>query len=145
MDQQVLFICSGNYYRSRFAELYFNHWAEKQNLAWRAFSRGFCPGNHNIGAISPFALAGLAERGIIHTAPRAPQVLDLDDLLRANHIIALKETEHRKWMKIDFPAWEDRVEYWHIHDLDFAEPVEALANLEAKLKELLQSLAISNQ
>jgi protein-tyrosine phosphatase len=144
MYQQILFICSGNYYRSRFAEIYFNHWAEVQNLAWRAFSRGFHPGSHNVGAISPFALAGLAERGIKHTTPREPQVLDLDDLSRANRIIALKEAEHRKLMQRDFPEWENRIEYWHIHDLDFAEPAEALVILEAKLKDLMKDLSNSD-
>ena len=36
----VLFLCSGNYYRSRFAEIFFNWLAPQQGLNWRAESRG---------------------------------------------------------------------------------------------------------
>ena len=38
--KRVLFICSGNYYRSRLAEILFNHEAERVGLAWEAGSRG---------------------------------------------------------------------------------------------------------
>ena len=37
----VLFLCTGNYYRSRFSEYLFNALAEKKGLlSWRATSRG---------------------------------------------------------------------------------------------------------
>ena len=36
----VLFLCTGNYYRSRFAEELFNHQAERADLDWIAQSRG---------------------------------------------------------------------------------------------------------
>ncbi len=38
--QTVLFLCTGNYYRSRFAEHFFNHVAVREGLAWQADSRG---------------------------------------------------------------------------------------------------------
>ena len=37
----VLFLCTGNYYRSRFAEELFNHEAGRAGLYWTAQSRGF--------------------------------------------------------------------------------------------------------
>jgi hypothetical protein len=39
----VLFLCTGNYYRSRFAEALFNSVAGKMGLPWRASSRGLAP------------------------------------------------------------------------------------------------------
>ena len=36
---RVLFLCTGNYYRSRYAEEIFNHQAGRDGLGWRAFSR----------------------------------------------------------------------------------------------------------
>jgi protein-tyrosine phosphatase len=36
----ILFLCTGNYYRSRFAEELFNHHAERAGLYWVAQSRG---------------------------------------------------------------------------------------------------------
>ena len=39
-NKTVLFLCTGNYYRSRFAEVLFNSVAGKMGLPWRASSRG---------------------------------------------------------------------------------------------------------
>src|SRR5207249_1727138 len=36
----ILFVCTGNFYRSRFAEAVFNHYAKQRQSPWRAFSRG---------------------------------------------------------------------------------------------------------
>ena len=36
----VVFICTGNFYRSRFSEYLFNALAKQQGLYWRATSRG---------------------------------------------------------------------------------------------------------
>jgi protein-tyrosine phosphatase len=138
MQSKVLFICTGNYYRSRFAEIYFNHLAEQQSLAWRAISRGFMP--YHLRHISIHTENRLVELGISFDQNRIPQLLELEDLENAHQIIALKETEHRPMMKNDFPAWENRVEYWHIHDLDVAEPPETLRALEEGIKRLIASL-----
>jgi len=40
MSDLVLFLCTGNYYRSRYAEELFNHLARAEGLSWRAISRG---------------------------------------------------------------------------------------------------------
>ena len=39
-ENTVLFLCTGNYYRSRFAEVLFNSVDGKMGLPWRASSRG---------------------------------------------------------------------------------------------------------
>ena len=36
-------------------------------------------------------------------------------------MIAIKEAEHRPLIGKRFPHWVNRVEYWHIHDIDQAE------------------------
>ena len=38
--KHVVFICTGNFYRSRFCEYLFNALAKKHGLRWRATSRG---------------------------------------------------------------------------------------------------------
>jgi len=132
----VLFLCTGNYYRSRFAEVLFNHHAERLNLDWRADSRGLALefGIWNIGPMSEYVVARLAEQGIgCHGYLRMPLRVSEADLSRADLIVAVKEAEHRPLLRQRFPDWADRVEYWHVHDLDGATPQEALAGLEREV------------
>src|SRR5215204_5803945 len=65
--QCVLFICTGNYYRSRFAEILFNAVAREQGLPWEATSRGtdiYGAGKHNVGPLSQLAHEALEARGL---------------------------------------------------------------------------------
>ena len=138
----LLFLCSGNYYRSRFAEHLFNAIAERDQLPWRADSRGLTVGQtSNIGPISRHAVGGLEQRGVhLNGSLRFPIQVTEQDLARAHLIIALKEAEHRLLLAELFPSWLDRVEYWHVHDLDCAEPEDALAQLEREVVALSSRL-----
>ena len=138
----VLFLCSGNYYRSRFAEHLFNAIADRDHLPWQADSRGLVVGRAgNIGPISRYAIRGLEQRGIhLNGNIRFPVQVTEQELSRANLIIALKEAEHRRMLAEQFPAWVERVEYWHVHDLDCAEPEDALAQLEREVVALSSRL-----
>lgn len=138
----VLFLCTGNYYRSRFAEHLFNRLAEESGLAWRAVSRGLAVGTaDNIGPISTFALAGLEKRGIrLAGAPRGPVQAIEADLAGADLVVALKEAEHRALTALRHPGWADAAEYWHIHDLDCAGSEEALAELDREVRALVARL-----
>ena len=62
------------------------------------------------------------------------------DLATSYRIIAVKEDEHRAMLAELHHGWEDRVEYWHIHDIDFAKPQDALPELEVKLGLLLEQI-----
>jgi protein-tyrosine phosphatase len=139
--REILFLCTGNYYRSRYAEALFSHEAARRGLPWRAFSRGL--GTHLAPpkGLSPHATRRLDEQAIPHdhTAPDPVQV-DEEDFRRAARIVALKETEHRPLLAILHPAWEKRVEYWEIGDLDSAPPEVALAAIEAHVNTLLDAL-----
>jgi protein-tyrosine phosphatase len=139
--REILFLCTGNYYRSRYAEALFNHEALRRRLAWRAFSRGLAIHLAPPGGLSPHATQRLQERGIPfeRTGPDPVQVAEAD-FLRAARIIALKKTEHQPWMTRLHPAWRNRTEYWEISDLDAATPEVALAAIEAHVMALLAEL-----
>jgi protein-tyrosine phosphatase len=64
----------------------------------------------------------------------------VDDLHRADLIVAVKEAEHRPLLRTRFPAWEARVEYWHVHDLDCATPQDSLPGLERQVLALAERL-----
>ena len=125
--RRVLFICTGNYYRSRFAEAVFNHLAERRKLPWRAFSRGL--------------LAHLAPGPISrHTAPESEQLSE-KDLLAAEIIVALKDTEHRPMFVDQYPRWTEKVVYWDVTDLPEVPPQVALPAIEEEVRRLIDSLA----
>lgn len=136
----VLFICTGNYYRSRFAEAVFNHHARRQAIPWRAFSRGlslFLPQ----GALSPHVIVGLTRRGIALTnTTMDPTPLTEANLRRAAIRIALFESEHRPMVARLFPEWETKTTYWRIPDLDEVTPDEGLAMIEAEVVRLIEEL-----
>lgn len=140
---QILFLCTGNYYRSRFAEHLFNHHAPNYPLPWRAFSRGLAIEmvGEDSGPISLATLIALHERGIqINGEIRSPIALTEQDLNAARHIVALKHAEHHPLMSRKFPDWVDKVEYWHVHDIDFASPSDALPQIEESIRRLLDRL-----
>jgi protein-tyrosine phosphatase len=143
----ALFVCTGNYYRSRFAEHLFAKLTEDRGLNWRSDSAGLgvdwaC--KINVGPISKVTVQSLHERGVTITQPRMPRSMTAEDFERAERVILLDEDEHRPMMLEQFPDWadHDRVTYWKVldvppsddfHPMDAIEPlvlglVEALAN-----------------
>src|SRR5690242_19888950 len=62
----VLFLCTGNYYRSRYAENLFNSVAGKMGLPWKASSRGLAleRGVNNVGPMEVSAVKALEARGL---------------------------------------------------------------------------------
>jgi protein-tyrosine phosphatase len=143
MMGRVLFLCSANYYRSRFAEHVFNWLAEKHRIPWRADSRGLMVGHWgNIGPLSTFTVDRLNALGIpVEENSRFPIQLSEADLAESDLVVAVKEAEHRKLLDQLFPAWSDRVEYWHIDDLDCAQPEDALPLLENEVRSLAKRLS----
>jgi protein-tyrosine phosphatase len=140
--RRVLFLCTGNYFRSRFAEALFNHLAEAQGIAARASSAGLAPHCQlrNAGPISPHTLAGLRARGIELPAGRPPRDVTEEDLEEADVVVAVKGAEHRPFVEQYFPAWPDRIRYWDVDDVPHVPPAMALRILEELVRALLEEL-----
>jgi protein-tyrosine phosphatase len=146
MTRTVLFLCTGNYYRSRFAEIFFNWHAERQSVLWRAESRGLELFPDNTGPMSGHTIARLRRHGIpFDTYERLPLSLSHRDLAAAHHVVAVKETEHRPLLARKFPEWLERVEFWEVHDLDRATPEEAMPHLESEVTRLIERLAAATR
>lgn len=142
----ILFLCTGNYYRSRFAEELFNYHAQREGLTWIAQSRALAigRGKNNLGPISPFVLQALDERGLVaQGANSLPQQCALADLNAADRIVALMETEHRPLILEQFSGWEDLVDYWDVADIETTPPVAALKRIEVRVMDLLRVLGAS--
>jgi protein-tyrosine phosphatase len=139
--QTVLFLCTGNFYRSRFAEVYFNWLAGREKISWQADSRGLALDPNNFGPISTHTRMYLDRLGIPLPEPlRDPLDAAEPDFQAAQLIVALKEAEHRPLMQSRFPAWVEKVEYWRVHDLDFAPASEALPQVKRHVEELFARL-----
>ena len=144
MMRTVLFLCTGNYYRSRFAEELFNHHALRVGLSWVATSRALAIERlvNNVGSLSPFALKALEKRGLAaKDDKRFPQQCAVADLESADLIVALMDSEHRPLIRERFSGWEDRIEYWQVGDIDVTQPDVALSSIETEIAALIEKLA----
>jgi protein-tyrosine phosphatase len=141
--QRILFLCTGNYYRSRYAEELFNHIARAEGLGWRAFSCGAADQAfpENVGPMSEYARGALAAKGIVPEGGlRDPRSCSLSDFDEAQRVVALKEAEHRPLIEQRFPGVANRVIYWHIDDIEFVHPSIALAQIDSHVSELISTL-----
>ena len=144
MNHTLLFLCTGNYYRSRFAELLFNALAAEAGLPWRASSRGLAieKGSNNIGPISRTAVEVLRTLGLdVEAAYRYPMQVQEHDLRQADVIIALQEAEHRPYLRAQYPAWVEEVEYWHVRDMDPTPAYNPLQEIAAEVRRLIRRLS----
>jgi protein-tyrosine phosphatase len=141
--RRVLFLCTGNYYRSRYAEELFNHLAKGEGLGWRAFSCGASDKSfpENVGPMSRFAREALAAKGIEPEGGlRDPRSCSLADFDQAGLVVALKEAEHRPLIERRFARVADRITYWHVDDIEFVDPSIALAQIDNHVSELISTL-----
>lgn len=135
----VLFLCTGNYYRSRFAEVLFNFLAGRMELPWRATSRALAleRGIYNVGPMAVSAIQMLQDLGVCtgEECTRAPAQVTMQELETADHVIALKHAEHLPLLQERYPPWADKVEFWHIDDAP-----EVLPLIEREVRDLVARL-----
>jgi protein-tyrosine phosphatase len=137
----VLFLCTGNYYRSRYAEILFNAKAEEMELDWNAVSRGLAPDPRNPGPMFRDTMKALQRQGIsVENHLRLPMKVTEADFESNDHVVAVKEAEHRPMILRNFPNWLERVEFWHVHDLDCCGSDEAIPHLDREVAALLLRL-----
>jgi len=138
-QKTILFLCTANHYRSRFAEILFISVAGKMGLAWNASSRGLAIewGFQNAGPMPVAAINALEDMGIhdVERFGRRPAQVTLKDLENADMIVALKHAEHLPLLQDKFPAIVERVEFWHVDDAP-----EAVCVIERKIIELVVRL-----
>ena len=139
--RRVLFICTGNFYRSRFAEAVFNHHAEQRQIPWTAFSRGLAV-HLAEGYLSSFTVEALGARQIElrHTGPGRMQLSE-EDLLKSSYRIAMDRSEHLQMMLAQFPAWAAQIDYWDVSDIPYRSSIDALPEIELKVMQLLEKIS----
>jgi protein-tyrosine phosphatase len=122
--KRVLFVCSGNFYRSRLAEILFNHEAAVAGLGWVADSRGLLD-TRELKGLSENSKTYLKIVELEHLAaePRDPISMSVEDLTGADLVVAMCRSEHRPMMEQKFLALakalhkSGRIRYWNIYDI----------------------------
>ena len=144
--KKVLFLCTGNYYRSRYAEMRFNHAASQRELGWRASSSGLrvdFEQRWNPGPLSADAATRLDEHGVGSPSDRTRMPIDTtaELLAAADRVIALQDEEHRPMLATRFPEWVERVTYWDVIDTPPGERYDPLDEIDRHLTELIEEIA----
>ncbi|WP_417443404.1 low molecular weight phosphatase family protein [Joostella sp.] len=141
MEERILFICTGNYYRSRFAEILFDHLVEKEGLPYNSYSKGLRLSKRNKGPLSVYTTAYLKDHNIDSSyLLRMPIPVSRQDFDYYDRIIAMDEKEHRQLMKQFFPEQENNIEYWSFADDYIEDPKLVLPKLETKVRDFVNQL-----
>lgn len=139
--KKILFLCTANYYRSRFSEMYFNHLAEAEGLAVRADSAALEMAKwrtYNPGELSVHTIAALGKLGIAIEQPyREPRQFN-PKATTGMRLIALSETEHRPMVMRLFPEVFEEIEFWKVEDVDFEHPEKAIALMKESVEGCIQ-------
>lgn len=141
----VLFLCTGNYYRSRFAEEYFNAAVRLRGLDHHAASRGLAENFErlkNPGPMSVDAISELNKLGIAVQPPvRKPQKLSGREVPYYDLIVCLDKKEHLPMVKSRPSLAERDVIYWKIKDLGEWPASRALPLCKTHIDALISDLA----
>jgi len=159
--KQVLFICTGNIYRSKYAEAYFNLLAEPK-INYRAISRGTMCDQNGSDCNCPPVSTEFWDKRIEkrHFSPTSSKLTERD-FTWSDLSIGMYEPEHRPQIsktKTELSpylpegnwksSWADEISYWMIPDqhrwgevLPFHKPPEeGLRMIENQVKSLLDKL-----
>ena len=129
--KQFCFVCTGNLYRSKYAEACFNYLCIKNNVInKRAFSRGLRVQpteqyEHGESFTFPVRLAiptynRMVKRNIpVCLIGATNQMLDNYDCASSEKIILMNKDEHMPWMKQKHSEYLDRVECLEIGDKNY--------------------------
>jgi len=144
-EKRVLFLCTGNYYRSRLAEALFNFYSQEKKLHWKALSHAI-----NIDALTPtqkasgvseIVLKGLENLGIpLSFANEVPTPLTQNDLETNPIVVALSRQEHQPVLEKQFPTQKSKIQYWDIGDSKVLESTQTIPMIQTHVQKLIESL-----
>ena len=146
MKKELLFICTGNYYRSRFAEIYFQHLSDLLKLDWKSKSRGFEIERADYmadiyGELSPFIRDHLNILNLKEDEGRKRVPLNKSDLDSADLIVILDKGEHNQYLR-QYAISEDdlKVIFWNVKDIHDWTPKETISLIENECQKLVNRM-----
>lgn len=143
---RVLFLCTGNYFRSRFSEALFQHLISDDQADGRleVASAGLkvTADSGNVGPMAAEAITAVRERDIVIDPNQLamPRQVEDADLSAADVVVAVDAAAHRPMVRERYPAWEDRIRFWAVKDLGEEEGGDPISQLDANVRELFEEL-----
>lgn len=138
---KVLFVCTANIFRSRFAEEVFNSLAQSSNISAQAFSAGLKVGEYHIRKIYRPAMDQLK---YLNINPKRPDELSVHindiNLQGYDRFICMDENEHRPMVESSSLLQNIDFEYWNIIDEPKVESAVSLPICYSNVKELILEL-----
>jgi len=142
---EVCFVCTGNFYRSRFAEEYFEHRARIMGISAQASSRGLLDPvaiTRNKGPLSPLTRDELDRLGV--PAPdveRFPVSLVPEDVARADLVVYMDAAQHAPMVEARQDITAEGARFWDIRDFDLEPSETALGRTRERVDALLDELS----
>ena len=137
----ILFVCTANIFRSRFAEEVFNFLAIKERIPAKAFSAGLKVGEYHVRKIYRPALEQLTKFNI---KPKRPNELSVHinevQLSKYDLLICMDEAEHKPMVLSNSKLNDINFEYWDIIDEPKVQSDVSLPICFSKVKELVDGL-----
>ena len=131
---KILFVCTGNSYRSPVAEALL----KKVRGDLEVESAGTQPA----GMIAPNAKKFLERENALEKLKRTPEGIDQKNLEEYDLIVAMKQN-HKNEILRRHPQMEDRIEVWNIDDpiyLPYGSDEEVFEEIKRKVMELAESI-----
>lgn len=131
---KILFVCTGNSYRSPVAEALL----KKVRGDLEVESAGTQPA----GMIAPNAKKFLERENALEKLKRTPEGIDQKNLEEYDLIVAMKQNHKNEILRL-YPQMEDRIEVWNIDDpiyLPYGSDEEVFEEIKRKVMELAESI-----
>jgi len=145
---KVLFLCTGNYYRSRLAEEFLRARARVKgiDLSTDSAALGIVPNPINVGPMRREAIDYLEQNGI-HSASvmRFPRKCTAGDLDSSEIVIGLNKPEHQWMVEEQFPGLAVQVRYWNVPDMEEDPGLIGPGLIRANVDSLLEEIAASDR
>jgi len=132
---KILFVCTGNSYRSPVAEALLKKFQGDLEVE--------SAGTQPAGMIAPNAKKFLERENALEKLKRMPEGIDQKNLEKYDLIVAMKQN-HKNEILRRFPQMEDRIEIWNIDDpiyLPYGSDEEVFEEIKRKVIELAKSIS----
>jgi protein-tyrosine phosphatase len=132
---KILFVCTGNSYRSPIAEALL----KKVRGDLEVESAGTQPAR----MIAPNAKKFLERENALKKLKRTPEGMDQKNLEEYDLIVAMKQNHKNEILRL-YPQTEDRIEVWNIDDpiyLPYGSDEQVFGEIKRKVIELAESIS----